>query len=459
MDLLHIDKCSVMAHSAGAPYALSFANKLPARILGNVCLLAPWVGGNESGKISSPNLDVKSLMLTAPGGGYKWLKYVPNGLLKTAQAADWKMQAWMIGKPPTITYEGIGYTHAPSQSQNYSSQSLGGVYTSTSLDAPRPSIASSNFSEYDDLRDFEGRFESKSTLGATQGRALPAPPAQPHRDTHATPTRKTSRSFLGRLRGVSSSTPQSPVEEPKPPIRRLKALRSMGSLKSKSNKKSNSDTPPNPSFLPTPPKVNIGLGLDDLDWERSLTEGDTTPVMEFNENAEHVSFTSSSMYPRAQGKRTISLSSPSLPLSPTPSTYNSSFIGSTTTKDSSDLTYQAAVGNALIAASHAESSRGTHNDLLQILNHDNHPWGFSYASYPHRVKVWYGDRDEKIAENAVRWMEKNMGPDRCAVTVIRGADHGLMYKSSVVVEVLETISSYWHGAGESIQSSLFLPSC
>ena len=39
-----------MAHSAGAPYALSFANKLPARIRGDICLLAPWVGGSENSK-------------------------------------------------------------------------------------------------------------------------------------------------------------------------------------------------------------------------------------------------------------------------------------------------------------------------------------------------------------------------------------------------------------------------
>ena len=37
-----------MAHSAGAPYALSFANKVPGRIRGDICLLAPWVGGTES---------------------------------------------------------------------------------------------------------------------------------------------------------------------------------------------------------------------------------------------------------------------------------------------------------------------------------------------------------------------------------------------------------------------------
>lgn len=49
LDLLHIDMCSIMAHSAGAPYALSFANQVPDRIVGDICLLAPWVGGGESG--------------------------------------------------------------------------------------------------------------------------------------------------------------------------------------------------------------------------------------------------------------------------------------------------------------------------------------------------------------------------------------------------------------------------
>jgi len=53
LDLLHIDECSVMAHSAGAPYALSFANKVPGRIRGDICLLAPWVGGTESSMFPS----------------------------------------------------------------------------------------------------------------------------------------------------------------------------------------------------------------------------------------------------------------------------------------------------------------------------------------------------------------------------------------------------------------------
>lgn len=36
-----------------------------------------------------------------------------------------------------------------------------------------------------------------------------------------------------------------------------------------------------------------------------------------------------------------------------------------------------------------------------------------------------------------------MGEDNCAVKVVQGADHGLMYRSSVVVEVLEQVLSFW----------------
>ncbi|EEB91049.1 hypothetical protein MPER_10663 [Moniliophthora perniciosa FA553] len=68
---------------------------------------------------------------------------------------------------------------------------------------------------------------------------------------------------------------------------------------------------------------------------------------------------------------------------------------------------------------------------------------FRTSLYPHNVRIWYGDKDEKIAEHAVRWMEKTMGEDKCSVKVVRGADHGLMYKSAVVVEVLECLLQFW----------------
>ncbi len=80
---------------------------------------------------------------------------------------------------------------------------------------------------------------------------------------------------------------------------------------------------------------------------------------------------------------------------------------------------------------------------MQILNHEGKSWGFAYGSFPHKVRVWYGDKDERIAEAAVRWMERSMPSHKCEVTVVKGADHSLMYRSSVVVEVLEKIRAFW----------------
>ncbi|KAF8213342.1 hypothetical protein K438DRAFT_1088032 [Mycena galopus ATCC 62051] len=430
LDLLDIGECSVMAHSAGTPYALSFANKLPERVRGNICLLAPWVGGSEN-------------------GGYKWLKYVPNGILKTAQAAEWKVQAWMIGKPPTIAYEGIGYTLTPPKTtaqKGTSPQSNTknvGVHSSSVHDAegrPRPSIGST-FSEYDDLRDFDGRFESKSTLGS----------APRSRKESKTPKRKSSRGFLDRLtRGSRPPSPEepTPIQAPK----KLKGLRSMGSLRkaSTSSYASVKRTEPSSPQLPPTPNFDVGLGFNNMGWTQA--GGSEVSLLPDTGESNGLRSASEKFYtsPRTQGRRAMSFTTPanswspqSMPSSPATSSYDTSstsVFAPSVGQPNSD--YQSTLGNALIAASHAESAKGMHNDLLQILNHDNHPWGFSYSHYPHEVNVWYGDKDEKIAENAVRWMEKNMG-DKCSVKVVKGADHALMYKSSVVVEVLEQLLGYW----------------
>ncbi|THH21473.1 hypothetical protein EW146_g73 [Bondarzewia mesenterica] len=422
LDLLNINQCSVMAHSAGAPYALSFANKHPDRVRGDVLLLAPWVGGAEA-------------------AGYKWLKYVPTGILKTAQAAEWKIQAWMLGKPPTIQYKGIGYD-APSSTTSHHNRSVpirqkwatrpstsSGVSNNETL--PRPSLGSSVFSDYDDLRDFEGRFDSRSTLEAksdpsSRNRAMSQDQIPPPFK------RKTSRGFLERLKG-GHTQPQSPPGDKSPtvgPGRTLKALRSMGSLKGKTSIGSTGTKKRSapPSSMPQSLKLDVGLGFDSLDWSLSAnSSASSTPDGQENFGLEdHLQ--SNGHNRRAAGRRSVSFgaaaASPSASIAATSS-------------------YQAALANALIVASHAESSKGTHSDLLQILNHDQQPWGFSYTAYPHRVRVWYGDKDEKIAENAVRWMERNMGEGRCEVKVVKGADHGLMYRSNVVIEVLETVRDFW----------------
>jgi hypothetical protein len=299
-------------------------------------------------------------------------------------------------------------------------------------------MGSGTFSEYDDLGDFDGRFESRSTLGAITR------PQYSRIDSEgkiSVTKRKPSRGFLGRLKVSSHSQPQSPTEEKSSAGgKKLKALRSMGSLKAKSSASyaASKKSEPSSPQLPPPQKFEVGLGFDDVNWTKSIAS-EVSADANFASTPHRYSTTSGSYVRR----RSSSFDSPpsvlSLPGSPVPSTYNSPL----TNSNGPGSSYQAALGNALIAASHSESAKGTHNDLLQILNHDNHPWGFSYSAYPHKVRVWYGDKDEKIAENAVRWMERNMGNERCSVKVVKGADHGLMYKSSVVVEVLECVGGYW----------------
>ncbi|KAG1715641.1 hypothetical protein ID866_1523 [Astraeus odoratus] len=447
LDQLNIYECSVMAHSAGAPYAMSFANRVPERIRGDLCLLAPWIGGGES-------------------GGYKWLKYVPNGILRTAQAAEWKIQAWMLGKPPRIAYRGIGYTAPPSpvprngktnspttteSDPPWQTESLGKVGSVYQSQDPRRrmSVGSSLFSDYDDLRDFDGRFGSQSTLEA--------------RSMNQQGRRKASRGILGRLKPSKSAfQPPSPVPDTTSHTtvgKKLKTLRSMGSLKGKSNtSNAKKDKVEELSLqLPKPITLDVGLGLGDFDWSRAGTSSPETlppvkaspmkPTRSADSAMEKMSVSSS--LPRKAGRRSISFSASSARVRSTPSSLPSSPRASlfssphTNIVETTSSSYQAALGNALIAASHAEASKGMHSDLLQILNHDNRPWGFSYTDYPHKVQVWYGDRDEKIAENAVRWMERVMSEDRCRVRVVKGADHALMYKSSVVVDVLECVREFW----------------
>ncbi|KAG1755077.1 uncharacterized protein EDB91DRAFT_271375 [Suillus paluster] len=446
LDQLKINECSVVAHSAGAPYALAFANRVPTRIRGDLCLLAPWIGGSES-------------------GGYRWLKYVPNGILKTAQAAEWKIQAWMLGKPPTVAYRGIGYTAPPSpRFQNGKSPSGNGVETLSRPQSPgrhsvypsditkrRMSLGSVLSSDYDDLRDFDGRFGSQSTLGA--------------RSMTQSSRGKPSRGILGRLKSSKAiSQPPSPATETPPTstvVKTLKTLRSMGSLKGKSSSAPNTIKKVDASSpqLPQPLSLDMGLGLGEIDWSTTKARSSPSPtptplpppllIKPTKSVGSSADCASLKLLPRQTGRRSISFSvssasaprssPPSVPSSPPASTLSSPHVSAQT----ASTAYQAALGNALIAASHAEASKGTHSDLLQILNHDNRPWGFSYSDFPHKVQVWYGDRDEKIAENAVRWMEKAMGEDRCHVKVVKGADHALMYKSSVVVEVLERVREFW----------------
>ncbi|OCH96562.1 hypothetical protein OBBRIDRAFT_743339 [Obba rivulosa] len=437
LDQLQIDQCGVMAHSAGAPYALAFASRYPERIRGDVCLLAPWVGGGE-------------------GAGYKWLKYVPSGILKTAQAAEWKVQTWMLGKPPTLAFEGIGFDVNASRSHASKSEPQSVECTPSHASSVHPfprveeegrqSSSTGIFSDYDDLRDFDGRFESKSTLGRHSSGSQNQRPrtiseSKPFGSKGA--QRKPSTGFLSRLRGAYMQPPQEEKSTGFGSAKKLKALRSMGSLKGKSKSrspKSSSNYSPSP-WLRTP-QCNDD-SLSSLGSPKPKSSSPTVSGGYDGPSSSSTTLDCSDSLPdgsRKGGRRTVSAGASKSPDPSSASSLPSSPLADVVSDPSH---YQASLGNALIAASHAESSRGTHGDLLHILNHERLPWGFSYSAYPHTVRVWYGDRDERIAENAVRWLESTMGRDKCHVSVVKGADHALMYKSSVVVDVLEHLCQYW----------------
>lgn len=379
----------------------------------------------------------------------------------------------MIGKPPTLTYEGIGYTR-PAVSKQGSARSSpvpnGNLYPYSGEIRPRPSIGSSSLSEYDDLRDFEGRFGSRSTLALT-------PPGKPQ-DGGVQFKRKPSKGIFNRLKGSPSSSSQAldkekdkekekSISTTSSSTRKLRALTSMGSLRNRVQGHASRKSEPSSPKLPPALRIDVGLGLEDMPWMQRVQiqhDYDTPRVVSngsLGSGSGSGSISGSFSNPRGSRRRSISFTSstnvPSVgaPPSPPASVFSSTVgvssrsgsvngsVAAATTTQNNEANFQAQLGNALIAASHAESCKGTTNDLLQILNHENHSWGFSYANYPHRVRVWYGDKDEKIAENAVRWMEKTMGPERCSVKVVKGADHGLMYRSSAVVDVLEWIQSAW----------------
>jgi len=363
----------------------------------------------------------------------------------------------MLGKPPTIAYEGIGFDLQKEREQmngngrdplnpTISTQQLPsqeGACDQHLLSSPvdgQPSSGSSIFSEYDDLRDFEGRFESQSTVGGLPSLPLEKPQVAPDK----TVKRKGSRNFLGKLKGGHSQPPTSAPDKNTPSApRRLKALRSMGSLKGKgdtSSRRSSIATRPPASSPQLPRTFNIDARLE-LGTE-NWTSRTPSPVIRGMDSSPEPP---PSSFKRLEGARSISLGttngrspysyyppSPTIPSLPT----------TPTTETHTGASYDASLANALIAASHAESAKGAHNDLLLILNHDRVPWGFSYHDYPHTVAVWYGEKDDRIAESAVRWLEQTMGQERCEVKVVKGADHGLMYNTTVVLDVFDKVHEY-----------------
>ena len=68
--------------------------------------------------------------------------------------------------------------------------------------------------------------------------------------------------------------------------------------------------------------------------------------------------------------------------------------------------------------------------MMLILERTSKPWwGFKYSDVKTPVRVWHGDKDERISLSSVRCLEQEM--EQCVVTVVEGADHSLMTSKSL----------------------------
>lgn len=437
--------------------------------------------------------------------GYRWLKYVPNTLIKTAQAAEWKVQGWKLGKPPTITYQAIGYdANAPISS------SVGAANGSEeNPSAVPPDVRSSlSTSSYDDLADFNGKYGSvgpsaaKDQGGSTGskgkkkgGKSILSIFNSQHGSGNSTPkdsgSVKAESTRTSRANSIASSGAKT-LPAGKSPT--LKGLKSLSSLRTESSfgeqlrqiSEPATPTPTKASDLPLPmPTANVGLGLgmDDemMQWGARLQMLDEIlPSSPQPQRTTAGQSTRSRSSVESRRKRSVSLTSatasrptmdlelPPVPRLPdfatsdygmppkSPNTSVHSGPAPCPTPKVGGGKEPMSLANALLRASHAESLKGGTADLLAILERDSKPWGFSYADIKQPIKVWYGDRDEKIAVSSVRWMERVMKD--CTLNIVKGGNHNLMTNAEVVVEVLESVARDWGEDAMVVSPSLNLGS-
>lgn len=243
---------------------------------------------------------------------------MPNGVIKTAQAAEWRVQGWKLGKPPSLPVEAVGYNHrAPVSSAEIPPVDVG------------------------DEESWDGADHLSQTSYGTVDKGGGATP----------------RIHVVNSRSISPDLTSPPAND-KSRLRRLF---------SRSSKISPGPSSRSPSLRPG------------------------SPV-----------------------ERPASMLSDSTSSAPRPSS----------TDEGVDL------GTALLAASHAESLKGGTADLLTILDRK---LGFNYNQVTHAVRVWHGDRDERISLSSVKKLEREMR--ECRVTAVAGAGHDLMSNADVMISV------------------------
>lgn len=306
-------------------------------------------------------------------------------MIKTAQATERKLYGWKLGSLPVTPSGGIGYT-TPKSSRSVMGTASG----------------------Y-----FVGR----------QGRPTLSPLNTPIY-LNETPTRRWSSSKVNL--GISPRS-EAAVDTPsRPPVSPLVRPKSSASRLARSLSK------------------NGKTGQDILQQLRD-GQGESIIPSSYNQsNGSDISLETqvSSKRPGARSSRSAGIvptrttSLPSVDLerqasrTPSMTSLSSSMV---------PLAGESSLATAILRASHAEALQGATADLLSILGRDSKDWGFSYTHIEHPCQVWLGEKDDKIGERGVRWMEGEM--KECQVEMIPGEGHNLMTSSRAILMVFARLHS------------------
>lgn len=450
---LQINRFSILAHSAGAPFAMATVLQQPSRICGPVHLLAPWV---------SADFDF----------GYKWLRYVPEQIIRTAQTAEWKLAGWKLGKGDAEERTASASTTAGPDAQSSRSTTVSrpaGARARCSSVAGdgRPSALGESFAA---LRSASGSSPLRASPTPVKTKtsflsSIFTPKVGPSKGNKSgedwfegsdmevlSPTMRSDEDNFVTSRRPHAGTVQEERSRPSTPTSRLtRRLRSRNGSVSQSIHISPTDLDFPASFLRTRDSILGGpvTPCGNVAAERPpshSSKGETWP------NRHAVSLSKETFTSPATDMSKSKSSSTDPPLTPrlfsaeeNPHSLSNAPAASTQTAQSPAA--PADLATSLLRASHAESLRGSTPDLLTILgthlssssssstSSKSKPWGFTFSDVPHPIKVWQGDKDERIGLGSAHWLERECA--HCELVVVKGAGHGLMTNSKVMLEVLE----------------------
>ncbi|WWD09990.1 hypothetical protein V865_008122 [Kwoniella europaea PYCC6329] len=415
LDVLGIRDFQILAHSAGSPYAMALALRMRDRVKGKVHLLAPWVGDIDE--------------------GYKWLKYIPNTVIRSATAAEWKLQSYLIGKPPPLRHKPISHdanAPVPSESNSRTTTPRPEEDLFERLREKRESmIRSSNRDIITNVVERERQRPQTSPSSGLVRRAskrllttpskisvsknMDRPPSQSELRRSNSPTKNIDPRIGSPIRQDSGTSLTSIGSSLQTSLKTPTSI-SRSSLSQESRARSSSVLDKNDDL-----GVDVEVGLDiypnegfDLRSSSSLdSQFITSPIS------------------RSALLRTKSYTTSNTSTSTSPSAID---YGSMSAPSGEGFS------TALNQASHAECEPGTTSDLLSIVlnkNKDDIPWGFSYTDYTGSVKVYYGSMDDKISEKSMRWMERSMND--VELMVREGEGHNLMTSQRVMWDVFESL--------------------